>query len=100
MREAFGGGRDLRLEKEEEDATLTSSRQQGQKKIKKKDISKVRCFKCGELGHFTTQCPQKKGKEEASNSNAAPAKADKKDDEDCAMSTHAPLEKRWGDIAL
>ena len=83
---------------EEEDAALTSSRQQGQQK---KAISKVRCFKCGQLGHYATQCPWKKGKEEASESKVAPAKVDTEgEDDDCAMSAHAPLEKRWGDMEL
>lgn len=86
---------------EEEDATLASSGQQGQQKRKKKDISKVRCFKCGELGHFATQCPRKKGKEEASDSKAAPKKVDKEgEDDDCATSAHVPLEKRWSDMEL
>ena len=66
-----------------------------------KDITKVRCFNYGELGHYATQCPRKKGKEEASESKATPVKADKEgEDENCAMSAHAPLEKRWGDIEL
>jgi len=45
---------------------------------------------------------RKKGKEEKSDSKAAPAQADKEgdDDDDYAMSDHAPLEKRWGDIEL
>ena len=69
--------------------------------MKKEDITKVRCFRCVELEHFTTQCPQKKGKEEKSDSKAATTKADKEDDdEDCAMSAHAPLEKTWGDIEV
>lgn len=27
---------------------------------KKKDFSKIKCFKCGEFGHYSTQCPKKK----------------------------------------
>jgi len=34
---------------EEEDATLASKRQQGRKK---RDPSKIKCFQCGEPGHF------------------------------------------------
>jgi len=44
----------------------------------------------------------KKGKGEASDSKAALANAEKdvETHNDCAMSAHAPLEKRWGDIEL
>ena len=94
-------GKGFRVEEEEEDAALASSGQQAHQKRKKKDITKVRCFNCGELGHYATQCPQKKGKGEAFELKAAPAKADKEGkDDDCAMSAHASLEKRWGDIEL
>ena len=41
------------LEKEEEvDATLASEGKQ--EKHKKKDLSKVKFFHCGELGHYAT----------------------------------------------
>jgi len=67
----------------------------------KKGITKVRCFNCGELGHYATRCPRKKGKGEASDSKAALANEDKDvEDDDCAMSAHAPLEKRWGNMEL
>lgn len=29
---------------------------------KKKDFSKVMCFRCHEMGHYASQCPKKKGK--------------------------------------
>ena len=45
---------------EEEDAALASSGQQVLQKRKKKDITKVRCFNCEELGHYAIQCPWKK----------------------------------------
>ena len=102
MSKAGSSGKGVRAkEEEEEDAALASVGQLGQQERKKKDITKVKCFRRGELGHFTTQCPRKKGKEEKSDSKAAPTKVDKEnDDEDCAISAHAPLEKRCGDIEL
>ena len=84
----------------EEDAALAFAGQQG--KRKKKDISKGKCFHCGELVHYGTQCPKKKNKGDASDSQATLARVEKEVeiDDHCAMSAHAPLEKRWGDIEL
>ena len=84
---------------EEEDAALASVGQQV--KRKKKDISKIKCFHCGELGHYATQFPRKKNKGEAFDSKVVLAKADKEveTDDDCAISAHAPLEMR-GDTEL
>ena len=67
-----------------------------------KDLSKVKCFHCVELGHFANQCPRKKSKGEASKTKAAPARAEKEVEEldDCGMSVHVPLEKKRGDIKL
>ena len=73
-----------------------------QEKRKKKDLSKIKCFHCGEMGHYVTQCPRKKSKEESFEIKATPTQAEKEllTDDDCAMSAHAPLEKKWGDIEL
>ena len=49
-----GKGTRVNKEEEEEDAALASSGQQVQQKRKKKDITKVRCFNCGEVGHYAT----------------------------------------------
>ena len=90
----------VRIKEEEEDAALASAGKR--EKRKKKDLSKVKCFHCGELGHFANQCPRKKSKGEASDSKAVPAKAEKEveEEDDCAMSAHVPLKKKWGDIEL
>jgi hypothetical protein len=29
---------------------------------KKKDLIKLKCFSCHKNGHYTSQCPEKKGK--------------------------------------
>ena len=77
---------------EEEDAALASKRQQGKKK---RDLSKIKCFQCRELGNFTSNCPRKKDKE-ASTSKAAVA--DDVSEDDVAMSAHEP--RKWGDMDL
>ena len=86
-----------KIKEEEEDAALASKTQQGKKKH---DLSKIKCFRCGELGHFTTNCPLRKKDKEASSSKAATAQEDDGSDDDVAMSAHVPREKRWGDIDL
>ena len=57
------------------DAALTSEGKQ--EKRKKKDLSKVKCFHCRELGHYVTQCTRKKSKGEAFETRATPASAEK-----------------------
>ena len=83
-----------------EDAALASKGQHGQYRKKKKDLSKVRCFRCGELGHFATTCSMKKKGKEDFDSKVPADKDDDGDDDDVAMSAHVPREKRWGDIDL
>ena len=85
--------RSSKVKKEkEEDATLASKRQQGRKKC---DLSKIKCFQCGELGHFANNCPQKKDKEASSSKVAV---VDDGSDYDIAMSAYEP--RKWGDLDL
>ena len=90
----------IRVKKEEEDVSLASKGKR--EKRNKKDTSKIKCFHCGELGHYATQCPRKKNKGEASETKVVPAREKKEVeiDDDCAMSAHTPLEQKWGDIEL
>lgn len=60
-------------EKEEENVAVASkgpNQWQGEKK-KKKDLSKVKWFRCGELGHYSTQCPLKKEDKKEKHDQAA-----------------------------
>lgn len=90
----------VRIKEEEVDTALASEGKQ--EKQKKQDLSKVKCFHCGELGHYATQCPRKKSKGEASETKATPTRVEKEveTDDDCAMSAHTPLERKCGDIKL
>ena len=85
-------GKGIRIKKEEEEDVALAS--EGKQEKWKKDLSKVKFFHCGELCHYATQCPRKKIKGEASETKAAPARAEKEvdTDDDCAMSAHTPLE--------
>ena len=80
-----------KVKEEGEDATLASKKQKGKRK---RDLLKIKCFRCGELGHFTTNCPLRKKDKEASSSKAAAAQEDDGSDDDVAMSAHVPREKR------
>eukprot|EP00253_Pinus_taeda_P014291 PITA_14291 len=94
-------GKGVRIKKEEEEDAAVAS-VETQEKRKKKDLPKVKCFNCGELGQYANRCPRKKSKGEASNSKVASVRSEKEveEDDDCAMSAHVPLEKKWGDIEL
>jgi len=58
---------------DEENCALASKKKKGKEKVshselisshggKKFDKSKVRCFRCHEVGHFATNCPLSKSK--------------------------------------
>ena len=53
-------------------------------------------------GTLCIQVSQEKSKGEHFDSKATPTKVEKEveTNDDCAISAHAPLEKRWGDIEL
>ena len=77
---------------DEEDAALASKKQPK----KKKDLSKIKRFQCGEMGHFASHCPEKKKDKEASSSKVAVADDGSRDD--VAMSAHEP--RRWADMDM
>ena len=82
-----------KVKKEEEEyATLASKKQPK----KKKDISKIKCFQRGKMGHFSSHCPEKKKDNEASSSKEAVA--DDGSGDDVAMSAHEPW--RWGHMDM
>lgn len=66
-------------EEEEENAPLTSKGHQEQRR-KKKDVSQIKYFQCGEFGHYATQCPlKKKGKDKKHDPQAATSKIEEEE---------------------
>ena len=58
----------------------------------------MKCLRCGEMGHFASQCLLKQNdKDEKHYPKATPAKID---EDEFSMSAHASLGGRWGDIEL
>lgn len=83
------------MKEEEENVALASK---GWQKQKHKDILKVKCFRCGEMGQFASQCPLKQNdKDEKHDPKVETMKID---EEVYAMSSHASPGGRWGDIEL
>lgn len=92
--------------KEEENVALASnglSQGQGEQR-KKKDLSKAKCFRCGEFGHYSTECPlKKKDKQEKQDQAAGHAEIDRLSsrlEEDFAMFINIPPRVRWVDLVL
>jgi len=82
---------------DKDNATLASKGQPGQQR-QKKDISKVKCFKCGEMGHYASQSPlKKKDNDEKHDPKVVAAKID---EEEFAMTVEIPPGGRWVDIEL
>ena len=52
LSKAGSSDKGIRIKEEEEEDALASEGKQ--EKRKKKDLSKVKCFNCGELSHYAT----------------------------------------------
>lgn len=80
------------------------SQGQGEQRKKKEDLSKVKCFRRGELGHYNTQCPlRKRDKEEKHDQEATSVEINRlssRMEEEFTMCAYIPLGVRWGDLVL
>jgi hypothetical protein len=68
----------------------------------KRDMSTVRCFACGEMGHYVGQCPKKKKKQhDISTATIEELEFDEQFARECAfvttLSVVTPSNIRWGD---
>jgi hypothetical protein len=75
----------------------------GQGNSQRRDMSTVRCFACGEMGHYAGQCPKKKKKKQQDGSAATAEEIEFSDQfaRECAfittLSTITPSSISWGD---
>jgi hypothetical protein len=75
----------------------------GQGNSQGRDMSTVRCFACGEMGHYAGQCPKKKKKKQQDGSAATAEEIEFSDQfaRECAfittLSTITPSSISWGD---
>lgn len=49
-----GSNRSRSKSKEEEDNAVLALKGQQEQRRRKKDVSKIKCFRCGEMGHYAT----------------------------------------------
>ena len=86
------GSSSLKVNKEEEHNIALASK--GKQKQKKKYLSKIKCFQCGEMGNYAIQCPlKKKDKEEKEDPHVGAAKIEA--EKDYAMLGHIPKGVKW-----
>jgi hypothetical protein len=95
------GGQQQRSGGGAEDSSEQSSDQDSSQR---RDMSTVRCFACGEMGHYAGQCPNKKKKKKQQDGTAAAAEEIEFSDQfarECAfiatLSTITPSSTSWGD---